>query len=90
MIKEVIRGRSGTQISKPTSMRLSDNPHLFAARTDSASGARIAPKPVYEAVFPRSVGLTPTVSVAYPSPELGYTQGGTGSAALIPLPQSWS
>ena len=41
-------------------------------------------------VSPRSVGLTPTVSAAYPSPELGYTQPGTGSAAIIPLPQSWS
>jgi len=44
MIKEVIRGRSGTPISKLTSARFSDNPHLFAARTDSAAGARLAPK----------------------------------------------
>jgi hypothetical protein len=38
-------------------------------------GARAAPtKWTKTSVFPRSVRLTPTGSVEYPSPELGYTQ----------------
>jgi len=47
----------------------------IAGRTDP-QGARTAPtKWTSTSVFPRFVGLTPTISVAYPSPELGYTQG---------------